>query len=232
MTSETQSKRAAWLDAVGHRLWRTINSNFAIAVVGAVTAAVLANQYAVHQADMAQLAARRADLNEVMVELDMRAARLQIVSDQSNDRKNTPLALLEHDGARAMAIVKGDADTVTSLSEFKGDHLTALLSRAEFDAGLGQTDKSYLLTYTDLTDCAALQQTKFILQQIQPLIYYLKTRFQDGELPVLPSSGLKTNDPVTFYAELAKASQNAAASSDIISKSRGGAENGLSVKCK
>jgi hypothetical protein len=200
-----------------HWVWRAANSALFISVMGSLLLAGLTDIYSTRQADSADLAVRRADLSKLVVELNLRLARLHLAAAQLQAKPPPPADALERDGARTIAIVDGDQATVTSDPAFREEHLVSVLSRAELDAGVALTDKAYLLTFTDLVNCAALEQTPYVVARIQPLAYFLQTRLATGEIPISASRlGSKTYT-AQVYAALAAQSAQAAQARDSLS---------------
>jgi hypothetical protein len=151
------------------------------------------------------------------VELDLRNARLKVIRDKWDDRKDLSADQLRNVGARAVAIVDGNENTVTSTAEFKNEHIVSVLSRAEAEAGLPLTDKAYLLTFTDLVDCAAAAQVKYVSGRLDPLIFYLKKGVAEGELPVPERKVDPTSYASTVYTDTSKQSAQKAEPMDALS---------------
>jgi hypothetical protein len=179
-TPETQTPRQRFLG----RLWTGLNSAVLITLISAVTAALLTHWFSDREAENTDMATRRAELSQDLVELELRTARLNVIQAQGGDRRAFTPADLARIGARAKAIVSADAKTVTSDPSFKDIHLVTVLGRAETAAGLDLSDKSFLLDFTDRTDDAALALTPYILCRTNQLVFYLKEHFQSGDLPL------------------------------------------------
>ena len=165
------------------RVWAVINSALFIAVMASAVLAALTNWYALRQSSDSDRQLRRAELVKLLVELDLRIARLKIAADQTTINVAPAAEVLKTVGNRSIAIVDGDLLTVTSNPAFRNEHLVSLLSRAEFDAGVALTDKNYLITFTDLNKCAAARQVKYVYGRLKPLVFFLESRLADGSIP-------------------------------------------------
>ena len=185
------------LASIGRVIWAALNSAVFIAVLGALVLAALTNWYAIRQADDSDRQARRAELTKLIVELDLRVARLKVASDQASAAAKGLSQALATAGSRGIAIVDGDPRTVTSNPEFRNEHLVSLLSRAEFVAGLKPADKEDLLTFTDLDHCSAARQLGYVYARVHPLEYFLQKSLSEGSLPQALGS-----DETAFQSEV------------------------------
>lgn len=200
------------------RLWSGLNSSFFLAILGAVVLAALTNWYAVRQAADSDRQTRRAELAKLIVELDLRVARLNIALNQVVAAHRSA-AILNTTGKRAIAIVDGNPLTVTSNPEFRNEHLVSLLSRAEFAAGVPLSDKSDFVAFSDLPQCTAARQLKFVYDRVQPLVHSLETHFADGSLPAT-GSGQDIYE-AAVYADVEKLAEKEAKPYNILGKTSG-----------
>jgi hypothetical protein len=182
-------------------LWKVLNSAIVIAVVSSIAVLFLTKWYEASQARSADLATRRADLERLLVELELRKDRLWVVCEQSlpKFRKTFTAQQQANNGERAMAIVSGRSDTVTSDPAYQNFHLATLLSQAELTAGLAppqqaqpdprthQTPQQELMGFTDLTDQEALDRMPAVFDWIRDRIETLQTQLNLGQIPIPPT---------------------------------------------
>ncbi len=166
------------------QVWTFFNSSLFITLFSALVAALIAHAFADRQAQIEDMAARHAELSRDLVELQLRAARLNVIQAQGADRSGFSAEELGRIGARAKAIVSADARTVTTDPSFKDIHLVTLLGRAETAAGLQLSNKGFLLDFTDRTDADALALTPYILCRTRILLTFLAEHFQSGDFPL------------------------------------------------
>lgn len=201
-----------------------------IAIVGAFVATMLTDRYSAQVANNTDLASRRAELEKLVVELDLRVKRLEVIRGQSADSQHLTAANLSNDGARAIAIVAGNSDTVTSTSEFKNEHVASILSRAESDAGVDLTDKAYLLYFTDLVNCSALEQTAYVVERLTPLVSYFEKYLIDREIPVPRGVQGASNVQNETYAAVDASSANKSEILNVLSSSYKATANASSTE--
>jgi hypothetical protein len=180
--------------------WAFLNSGLFIAILSSIAVAVLTQCYAASQSRDAELSTRRTELSQLIVELDLRVARLGVISKQASQPKDFTVAQLSDIGHRAKAIVAGDSQTVTSDPAFHNFHMVTLLSRAETAAGLSLTNKQYLLSFTDYTDMVALHNSTMLYERLYPLVSYLEKHLASGDLPAVSSDPEKQAYQSDIYA--------------------------------
>jgi hypothetical protein len=167
-----------------HGLVKVINSPIVITLISSVVVLLLTRSYEASQARSADLAKRRSDLERLVVELELRKDRLQIVCRQAADKKLFSTLEQANIGHRAKAIVAGGSNTVTSDPAYQNFHLATLLSQAEVTAGLQLTQRPELMEFTDRTDDSALASTARIFGQIKGPIRTIEQALNAGQIPI------------------------------------------------
>jgi hypothetical protein len=222
LKSEPLKARQTNWDRIWKGVWSLLNSTITVAIVGGVLAAALTHWYSRLEASAADLASRRNELRKIVVELDYRLMRLKLVGEQWDARAQLPKDVLTRAGERAIAIISGDNDTSTTAAEFKGSSVISLLSSAESDAGVPWTDKDFVLTYSDLINCAAATQANYVYMRLSPELEYLKQELAGGRLPIALNDRASGDYEAALYSKVLSLSTQNAAKFDALGAPQGG----------